>query len=384
MAGRSHMKITARLSETGRLVGAAVDSDWAEVHCAGERPALYCPDSGSDCRNALIAVEIENKKRGTVTRFFRFARGSRTCGHAAVSAGVTVRAPAEVAEPAVSGESREHVWLKQHVVDIATAARYEAVQEQQLPGGVRADVYVRGAQAARVEVQRGPADIPARTELHPDVVWLLREAHSTSSGNKAALFSSPCVQIRITARRVINGEVKWVAAQPWSDPEWDDAVVSASSTALRLADRDGGAPFFETKPIDLSLFLWQIWSGERRWYPKGQAHESFAGWALVTDVEAFTRWRQELRERQRVANMQARVVVPPRPVAPAVAPPAPPTHVRAADLADTEQRARPASPPPSGSEPKAAVRPRASVSARHEPVRRRGWLLRYLRAFFEG
>jgi hypothetical protein len=160
--------------------------------------------------------------------------------------------------------------------------------------------------------------------------------------------------------------------------------VSASSTVLRLADRDGGVPFFETKPIDLSLFLWQIWSGERRWYPKGQAHERFAGWALVTDVEAFTRWRQELRERQRVANMQARVVVPPRPVAPAVAPPAPPTHVRAADLADTEQRARPASPPPSGSESRAAVRPRASVSARHEPVRRRGWLLRYLRAFFEG
>lgn len=55
------MKITARLSETGRLVHAASNEDWAEVHCVGKRPALYCPEKTRGCRNKLIAVEITNR-----------------------------------------------------------------------------------------------------------------------------------------------------------------------------------------------------------------------------------------------------------------------------------------------------------------------------------
>jgi hypothetical protein len=353
------MKITACLSETGREVKAADDTDWAEVYCypVRKRPALYCPDASNGCRTKLVAYERPNKKKGTITRYFSFTGDGGKCGHAAVKKGVEVPDPSAKpqSQAAGSAESDEHLWLKNKVVEIATAAKYVTIQEQELRGGVRADVYIEGAQqAGRVEVQRVATDIPARTERHPDVVWLLREAYSTGSGNKTALWGNPCVQLRIRAPRIINGKQEWVAAEPWSGPHWADAQISASSTVLRLTHKDSGEPFFDTRPIDLSLFLRQVWSGKRRWYPKGQAHKGFAGWALVSDVEAFGEWHRQRREK-----------------------------MRADAAAAAAARYRPSAPPTLVSPPvKAAPAGRPAAPIRQEPPRR-GGLWAYLRAFFE-
>lgn len=294
------MKITARLSETGRLVHAASDEDWAEVHCVGKRPALYCPEKTRGCRNKLIAVEITNRN-GTVTRFFRFERKGPKCGHAEVKSGVIVHLPETQETPErieTAGESVEHKWLKRLVANIAIAAGYDAVQEHNLPGAVRADVLVEGAaQGARVEIQRGPTDIPERTQRYSDVVWLLRDAYSKSNGNSEALFSSPCVQLRIRKKCVERGRVRIVAAQPWLDTEDSDAAYcDASSTVLHLDEKGSDVPTFFSKPLDLSTFLRQVWAGERRWYPRGQAHATFAGWALDSDVDKMAAWRRGRRE----------------------------------------------------------------------------------------
>jgi hypothetical protein len=378
------MKITARLSETGREVEAADDADWAEVYCypKRKRPALYCPDSPNGCRTKVVACERPNKKKGTITRYFAFTGGGGKCGHAAVKKGVEVPDPSAQQQPQVagSGESDEHRWLKNKVAEIATAAKYVAAQEKELPGGVRADVYVEGAQqAGRVEVQRVATDIPARTERHPDVVWLLREAYSTSSGNKDALWGNPCVQLRIRAPRIVNGKRAWVAAEPWSGPQWADAEVSASSTVLRLSHKDSGEPLFDTRPIDLALFLRQVWSGKRRWYPKGQAHKGFAGWALVSDVEAFELWHRQHREQMRAAAAAA-IAARSRPPAPAVQ--VSPAKAAPAPLPAREPAPRPARrpvPKPQVS-PVARARPAAPVQ-QEQP--RRGGLWRYLRALFD-
>lgn len=317
------MKIAARLSETGRLVDAACDEDWIEVHCTGKRPGLYCPDSERGCRNRLFAVEVTNKDKGTVTRFFRFATKGPRCGHAEVKSGVVVALPAEQSPGETqTGESAEHKWLKRLVAGIAVAAGYTATDEQNLPGSVRADVLIEGVvQAARVEVQRGPTDIPARTERYPDVVWLLRDAYSKSSGNTNALFSCPCVQVRITAVRMVQGITKSVAAEPWRDSDSGEVVrVVASSTVLRRVDNDDGEPSLLPDPLDLSVFLRQVWAGERRWYPRGQAHATFAGWALARDVDAVFAWRSKRKsmEPQRealrsaaIARAAAQTVPPP-------------------------------------------------------------------------
>lgn len=371
----SHMKITARLSESGCLVEAANDEDWAQVHCkpASKRPALYCPDSTNTCRNKLVAYERKNPRHGTVTRYFSFAKRSGTCTHAAVKSGVIV--PAQPISPsAPSGESDEHMWLKQRVVDIATSAKYSATAEKTLPGDVRADVYVEGVQhGARIEVQRVATDIPTRTEQYPDVIWLLRDAYSTSSGNKEALFSYPCVQIRVTAPRPVGGKREWVPAQPWLSGDWDDARVSASSTVLRFQHDDSGAPVFDTYPMRLDLFLRQVWSGERQWYRKGLAHKTFGGWALVSDVEAVNAWRQERREQARA------LAAAPRPPTPATVPEpavlAPPPVPRTGPPAPA-RRPVPAAAPIPVQMPEA--RP-ALLPQRQPPLRNR-WI-RYLRTF---
>ncbi|WP_210687334.1 hypothetical protein [Mycolicibacterium sp. GESEQ-9] len=376
------MKITARLSETGREVKAADNADWAEVHChpARKRPALYCPDSPNGCRTELVACERPNKTRGTITRYFAFKPRGDKCGHAAVKTGVEVpdpaaKPPSKPVEAAGSGESDEHLWLKNLVAQIAEAANYVATHEQELPGGVRADVYIEGAQqAGRVEVQRVATDIPARTERHPDVVWLLREAYSTSSGNKTALWGNPCVQLRIRAPRIVNGKRSWVAAEPWAGSQWADAQVSASSTVLRLSHKDGGEPFFDTQPIDLALFLRQVWSGKRRWYPKGRAHKSFAGWALVGDVEALESWQQQRREQMRAAAARSRPSTP--------VPARPPAKPVPAPVQAREPAARPAARAAPAPQVASVARTRPAESVRQQPPRR-GRLWRYLRAFFE-
>ncbi len=367
------MKITARLSESGRQVEAANDDDWAEVHCepAKNRPALYCPDSTNTCRNKLVAYERKNLRQGTVTRYFSFAKGSGTCTHAAVKHGVVV--PAQpIAPPAPSGESDEHMWLKQRVVDIAISAKYSATTEQTLPGDVRADVYVDGVQhGARVEVQRVATDIPTRTEQYPDVIWLLRDAYSTSSGNKNALFSYPCVQIRVSAPRTVGGKKEWVPAQPWASDEWDDARVSASSTVLQLKRDNSGAPVFGTYPVALDLFLGQVWSGERQWYRKGLAHTNFGGWALVCDVDAVKAWRQERREQARALAVASRPPTPPQPSEP----PAPVPVLRAPPAASSSRPAPAVAPKLTQKLP-----PRPAPPRQRQPPQRNRWI-RYLRAF---
>ncbi|KAA0017039.1 hypothetical protein [Antrihabitans cavernicola] len=294
------VKVKARISETGQLVSAANNDDWALVHpSTGRGPDMYCPDSDDRCRSKLIAVEKQNKTKGTVTRFFRFPKNSRRCTHAEVEHGVEVRST----PTASGGESDEHLWLKQFVLDVAQRCGYAAELEHSLPG-VRADVWVPGATRARVEVQRVPTDIPTRTGDYPDVVWLLRETAITQS-TKKYLFGSPCVQVRISKKLARTTETILIPGRPW---EGDTEVeISASATVLHL--RHGphvvpGEKFFETHPIPLEKFLRQVWSGERVWYPRGTAH-SFAGWVLATEYERYQQWlkaQQDIQHALRAVN----------------------------------------------------------------------------------
>lgn len=284
------MKIRARISESGTWVEAANDVDWLLVHPpdGGERPVLFCPDS--TCPSKLVAKELP-RSHGAVTRFFAFGPRSK-CGHHEVKQGV----PGQAASKIDVAETGEHHWLKRFVLEAAHRAGYvEADLERPLPVGVRADVFVPGAQRSRVEVQRGATDVPARSERYPDVVWLLRAAFDEA--NKKFLFDYPCVQVRVT-RKDAGG--RWVPARPWSE-ETPNISISASSTVLRprvCTDRSHRHGFFETKPMSLDLFLRQVWSGERQWFRRGTVH-TFAGWVLGHDLRRYEAW---LAEREAAAR----------------------------------------------------------------------------------
>ena len=277
------MKVQARLSESGQLVQAAEDEDWALVHPPDgqPRPILFCPER--ICDNRVTAVEIVNPA-GRTTRFFRFVPHGPTCGHQEVSDPVIVEPPT-IAQP---GESAEHRWLKEYVRQAALDVGHHGVRlEATLADQVRADVFVPGVVRGRIEVQRGPTNVPERTEGFAEVVWLLRAAFNET--NRRYLFTCPCVQVRVV-RRVAE---RWVLAEPWLDG-WD-AEVRATATVLQArADPDPSDPygFFETaKNVPLAAFLSQVWSGHRRWHPQLTAHR-FAGWITDEDWERYESWRQ--------------------------------------------------------------------------------------------
>lgn len=278
------MKVTARIAETGQIVHAASDTDWRRVHGNGRRnPELRCPEKSCHCK--MRAVQLQNRS-GTVTRYFAFLPRSHRCSHAAVSAGVT------------AGETLEHRWLKARVWDFAARDGYQPHLEYELPGGARADIYIEGVQrGSRIEIQRGKTDIDTRTHRHPDVVWLLRSPYSRSCNHTEALLSQPCVMVRVTA---FDGR-KEVAAEPWSEGYNGPSVqIMAADTVLNRVAEDLE---FEPKSIPLPIFLRQVWSGQRQWYAKGQAHSGIAGWALTADVEAVS----AARERRRYAEHDKRV-----------------------------------------------------------------------------
>lgn len=280
------MKTTAILAETGRLVDVGNDDDWSVMTNppAGKRPVLLCPDSGNGgCSNRLVA-RYRAHSNGDITRYLAFYGGLAKCAHAEVDDGIRKSA----------GETQEHEWLKGRVQDIATAAGY-GVAELEFPlvgGRVIADVYVSSVERQRVEVQRVPTDIPKRNEAYSNTVWLLRQSCSESVAMTRALFNEPCVKILITAFDPNTG--KLVPGSPWA--QTSDTIhfrVQAAATVLKkkVAPSKNG-DFFEPTKLDLSVFLRQVWSGDRRWYPRGQAHR-FAGWALESDMKDKRSWEQE-------------------------------------------------------------------------------------------
>lgn len=300
------MKITALLSESGMEVNADNDEHWELVTAGqpGHRPVLYCPDSVSKgCSNRLVAIPRPNKKKGTVTRYFAFHPSvpeSGRCEHAAVTSGIVRN------DTTRTGETHEHAWLKQHVLELAIRYGYkEAKLEESLADGkVRADVFVPHAARSRVEIQRVATDIPTRTGAYPDTIWLLRAAFSEVKATKNSLFSQPCVQVRIT--RFDPAVKRYIPAQPWQDGDagsFRRLSISATATVLTPRDKpthDDG--FFRTQPLDLDVFLQQVWAGDRLWYPRGHAHKKLAGWALTSDMESQTEWMIREAERQRVVT----------------------------------------------------------------------------------
>lgn len=298
------MKTKARLSETGQPINAEFDEDWAVVRTrvGGKSPALYCPDDGCGVRVDSVELPADGK----VTRYFRYAKGTRKCGHQEVKRGIVV-----------SAESEEHKWLKAFVKDVALSCGYSDVSlEKTLGPRVRADVYVPAVRRGRVEVQRGETDISRRTDPHDDVIWLLRAAYETN--NTDALFRLPCVRVRIT-RKDKNG--RWVIAHPWM--EAGPSSVCAIATVLRPSfkpDQTTTFGFFEPqKNLPLETFLREVWSGERTWQPPCEVH-SFAGWVLESDEGAYRSWVA-----QRAANRAVPLAAAPRAARP----------LAAADLART-------------------------------------------------
>lgn len=282
------MKVKARLSESGQQVEAARDADWALVHPpAGQRrPILFCPER--ICDNRVTAVEIVHPA-GPTTRFFRFIHGSPTCEHSEVPDPVVIEQPVieqTVVEP--HGETPEHRWLKEYVRRVALDLGHRDVElEVNLNDRVRADVFLPEVLRGRVEIQRGPTNVPDRTESFAEVVWLLRAAFNES--NKRYLFTCPCVQVRVVRREAGRP----VLAEPWADGR--GAEVRATGTVLQArAVPDSSDPFgfFENeKNVDLAAFLADVWSGRRRWHPQLTAHR-FAGWITVEDFVRYESWRR--------------------------------------------------------------------------------------------
>lgn len=293
------MKVQARMAETGVLLRADSDADWAIARpFEGSRPDLFCPV----CRVRVTAVQRpkEPEPGKLVTRWFKFVPGER-CEHRKVQQGVTVRQPSSRV-----GETAEHAWLKRYVLNAALKAGFPGAElEQALNGAVRADVRVPGAVAGtRVEVQRVETDILCRTEDYADVVWLLRA--DIAARNADALFTSPCVRVRISA---LGHDGRPMPAEPWVDG--CDASVRATSTLLRprSTPREGRHGFFEPCKLELDEFLKQVWTGKRVWCAKDQVHR-FAGWVTPRDKRRYEAWLARQQER-RVEDQKRRTVAPP-------------------------------------------------------------------------
>ena len=277
------MKVQARLSESGQLVQAAEDEDWALVHPPDgqPRPILFCPEQ--ICDNRVTAVEIVNPA-GRTTRFFRFVPHGPTCGHQEVSDPVIVELPT-IGQP---GESAEHRWLKEYVRQAALDVGHHGVRlEAALADQVRADVFVPGVVRGRIEVQRGPTNVPERTEGFAEVVWLLRAAFNET--NRRYLFTCPCVQVRVV-RRVAD-------AGSWPSPGSTGGTLR-SGPPLRSSGpgpiRTPVIPTDSSRPRRTSP--WQRFSARSgpvtaAGIPKLTAHR-FAGWITDEDWERYESWRQ--------------------------------------------------------------------------------------------
>lgn len=285
-------KVTARIAETGRLVHAANDEDWAYVHRPGDpdRPILHCPESSAGCANQLSAVENRLRADGGRLRSFRFTKNTpeaHRCQHAAADAVL------------VNGkESREHRWLKNYVCATAQELGYTAEPEWPLNSGLVADVWVHDAAACqRVEVQRVRTDIPKRTDPNPNVVWLLRETARNNKAMNRYLFTNPCVRVNIfgPGRRPVR---------PWAEPG-ATYQICVYATVLRRSPTTGGG-FFETGELPLRTFLREVWSGERIWTDDRSVY-NFACWVRVKDLEEQQKWLQVQREREQVAAQAAEI-----------------------------------------------------------------------------
>ena len=287
MARSEGRKVTARLADTGRLVHAANDRDWALVR-GPDKPALYCPERPAGCTGQVHPVQRINKSNGTISRFFRFNPGSPIkCGHAEAD-------PVILPTGGGGRETREHKWLKEYVRDIAIELGHQAHTEKTLHSGVIADVWVPTAtQCPRVEIQRVKTDIPTRTKQDPNVVWLLRSVHGKAMTN--FLFHKPCV-------RVLAGDSNAIPDRPWDEPD-REFTLRAGATVLRpAAAPEWPRGYFETHPIELRLFLQQVWAGDRIWIDNPQVHK-FGSWILTTDLEQHNQWRAEEKARRNAPRL---------------------------------------------------------------------------------
>ena len=348
---RKQTKIVARLAETGRLVEAMDDDDWALVHRPGDpdRPILHCPESSAGCANQLTAVENRVRADGGRLRSFRFTKNTAEqdrCQHA-------------LADPVLVGgnESAEHRWLKEYVYDTTRELGYTAQTERPLDSGLVADVWVDDAKARRrVEVQRVITDIPARTDPHADVVWLLREQSRNNKAMNNHLFTNPCVRVNIydRARK---------PAAPWSDPDVDFKICVYAAVLRRAKSPRTPKEFFETGELPLRTFLREVWSGERKWVDDVEVY-NYATWVRVSDLEERQEWMQARREQAAVAQAaelaarrerqpqipERRAAVeagtPTRPSPQPLATPPPPTPLTTAPSDSSPQNQRPPLRPP--------------------------------------
>lgn len=306
------MKIRARFSETGTLIDLRDEEQWARAHPGTNNPRLFCGEAG--CNVRLFASERTNHTRGTITRFFKFGRNSPRCTHEEDGAGVEVPDPATAAPPQGQGGggpmTDEHQWLVDFVVSEALKAGFEPLTEHRLEGGAIADIFVPRACRARVEVQRVDTNIADRTQRHDDVVWLLRNP----SGDKY-VFDHPAVKILCSRwLKSPGGKGNWVPAEPWRKDRDFRCSIKAATTVFTPREIPTSNEFFGTRPIPLSQFLNEVWTGQRRWYRRGEVHK-FAGWALNEDHEKYQRWHAAKQLVRRTVTEP-----PSRPAAPVKAP----------------------------------------------------------------
>lgn len=308
------MKVTACIAETGQRVDARNNDHWQFVRTA-PKPRLYCPAHAADdprsCRVALISVENANG-----TRFFKVASTRKSCDHEETDKPAV---PDRMRRP--SGESPEHKWLKQFIVEAARKAGFNAeteVADPATPGRI-ADVFVGNARRPRVEVQRVDTNIALRTAANPDnVIWLVRSADHTHAQHDKWLFDYPCVRLRIR-KKLPDGTT--TVGYPWleEDNDYSSYDVDAISTVLspvtkpHLSTRTTWVgkgrnrrkravvycDYFTGRDVSVPLptFLGQVWRGERIWHPRWRPHKT-GGWILESDYEAFEQWKAEERRRR--------------------------------------------------------------------------------------
>ncbi|MBV0917240.1 hypothetical protein KC238_08220 [Mycobacteroides chelonae] len=275
-AGPKTMKVVAkRLYDTsGRLYFAESDDDYEEMR-KFPGGTYGCPECG---------LPFKKPSRPARTRYHFAFMPNLSCEHL----------PARPSHGGGGGPmSEEHKWLQNRLLVVCRHAGHEAIPEHRVTDS---DIYVPSADYA-IEVQRWPTDWKKRTKARMDkgakVLWMIPDSMGSEKNRSDALFSLPCVRVRVHARGDENQPL-----QPWDNKaDNHNAVLSVFATVARYDSTN--EKLVSARYVDAIKFFRQILDGQRAWYPKNILEPlglDYAAWVLDSDLNAAKSAAQARRE----------------------------------------------------------------------------------------
>ncbi|RIR61006.1 Uncharacterised protein [Mycobacteroides abscessus subsp. massiliense] len=292
-AGPKTIKVVAkRLYDTtpGRLYFAESDDDYEEMR-KFPGGTFGCPECG---------LPFRKPSRPPGKRYHFAFKPNTSCDHL----------PARPSHGGGGGPmSEEHKWLQNRLLVVCRHAGHEAIPEHR---ATDSDIYVPSADYA-IEVQRWPTDWKKRTKARMDkgakVLWMIPDSMGNEKNRSDALFSLPCVRVRVHARGDENHPL-----QPWNNKaDNHNAVLSVFATVARYDSTN--EKLVSARYFDAIKFFRQILDGRRAWYPKNILEPlglDYAAWVLDSDFNAAKLAAQkhheaeQERRRAELAAAQAR------------------------------------------------------------------------------